>query len=206
MTPHQLPAGRTSHSRFVIPLELMENNTCGIKQGTHLAELMQHVRLIIWDEASMTQRYAFETLDKTFCQLFQMLKDQRCWLWVMGNYQLKKKESKDEPTWIEIPEEFLIKSWTSPIEQIVVETSPDFTSRQSDDDYLKERAILTPRNDDADAINENMFKKLGGAPVTYNSVEKICKASTNIADLHDLYPVKFLNSLNFPGMPPMPSA
>ncbi|GKG02606.1 ATP-dependent DNA helicase PIF1-like protein, partial [Tanacetum coccineum] len=60
-----LPAGRTAHSRFVIPLELLENNTCGIKQNTHLAELMQEVELIIWDEAPMTQKYAFEVLDKT---------------------------------------------------------------------------------------------------------------------------------------------
>nr|GEV55738.1 ATP-dependent DNA helicase PIF1-like [Tanacetum cinerariifolium] len=126
-----------------------------------------------------------------------------CWLWVMGNYQLKK-ESEDEPTWIEIPEEFLIKSWNSPIEQIVAETYPDFTLRQGDDEYLTERAILTPRNDDADAINENMFKKLGGALVTYNSADEICKASTYIADQHDLYPVEFLNSLNFQRMPPCP--
>ncbi|GJU18149.1 DNA helicase PIF1, ATP-dependent [Tanacetum coccineum] len=60
-----LPAGRTAHSRFVIPLELMENSTCGIKQNTQLAELMQEVQLIIWDEAPMTQRYAFEALDIT---------------------------------------------------------------------------------------------------------------------------------------------
>ncbi|XP_071709130.1 uncharacterized protein [Rutidosis leptorrhynchoides] len=60
-----LPGGRTAHSRFVIPLELMENSTCGIKQKTHLAALMHEARLIIWDEAPMTQRYAFEVLDKT---------------------------------------------------------------------------------------------------------------------------------------------
>ncbi|GJV04341.1 ATP-dependent DNA helicase PIF1-like protein, partial [Tanacetum coccineum] len=60
-----LPGGRTAHCQFVIPLELMENNTCGIKQNTHLAKLMQEVQLIIWDEAPMTQRYAFEALDKT---------------------------------------------------------------------------------------------------------------------------------------------
>ncbi|GJY99326.1 ATP-dependent DNA helicase PIF1-like protein [Tanacetum coccineum] len=60
-----LPGGRTAHSRFIIPLELLENSTCGIKQNTHLAELMQEVQLIIWDEAPMTQKYAFEALDKT---------------------------------------------------------------------------------------------------------------------------------------------
>nr|GEU35788.1 hypothetical protein CTI12_AA123990 [Tanacetum cinerariifolium] len=42
-----LPGGGTTHSRFVIPLELMKNITCGIKQNTHLAELMQEVKLII---------------------------------------------------------------------------------------------------------------------------------------------------------------
>ncbi|GKD66610.1 ATP-dependent DNA helicase PIF1-like protein, partial [Tanacetum coccineum] len=44
-----LPPGRTAHNRFVIPLELLENSTCGIKQNTHFAELMQEVELIIWD-------------------------------------------------------------------------------------------------------------------------------------------------------------
>nr|GEX99717.1 hypothetical protein [Tanacetum cinerariifolium] len=127
------------------------------------------------------------------------------WVLAVGDGKLPaKKESKDEPTWIEIPKEFLIKSWTSLIKQIVTETYPDFTSRQSDDEYLTERAILTPRNDDADAINENMFKKLGWAPVTYNSADEICKASTDTADQHDLYPFEFLNSLNFLGMPPCP--
>nr|GEV79213.1 helicase [Tanacetum cinerariifolium] len=60
-----LPSGRTAHSRFIIPLELLEKSTCCIKQNTHLAELMKEVQLIIWDEAPMTQKYAFEALDKT---------------------------------------------------------------------------------------------------------------------------------------------
>ncbi|GKF21398.1 ATP-dependent DNA helicase PIF1-like protein [Tanacetum coccineum] len=56
---------KTAHNRFFIPLELLENSTCGIKQNTHLAKLMQQVELIIWDEALMMQKYAFEALDKT---------------------------------------------------------------------------------------------------------------------------------------------
>ncbi|GJQ97532.1 ATP-dependent DNA helicase PIF1-like protein [Tanacetum coccineum] len=177
-------AGRTTHSRFVIPLELMENSTCGI--------------LPVIPNAKRPEMNMLST-EKLIIQIKILIDGY--WLWVMGNYQLKN-ESEDEPTWIEIPEEFLIKSWTSLIEQIVTKTYPDFTSRQTDDDYLKERAILTLRNDDANAINENMFKKLGGVPVTYNSVDEICKASRDTADQHNLYPVKFLNSLNFQGIPP----
>ncbi|GJV16146.1 ATP-dependent DNA helicase PIF1-like protein [Tanacetum coccineum] len=86
--------------------------------------------------------------------------------------------------------------------RIVEETYLDFTTRQSDDDYRKEREIITPRNDDADAINAYMLKKLGGDSVTYNSVDEICKASTDTLDQQDLYPVEFLNSLDFPRMPP----
>ncbi|GJT95898.1 helicase [Tanacetum coccineum] len=109
---------------------------------------------------------------------------------------------EDEATWIEIPERFLIKEWTNPIEQIVQETYPDFTTRQHDNDYLKERAILTPRNDDSDKINAYMFKKIAGDTVTYTSADEICKVLTDTLEQHNLYPVEFLNSLNFPGMPP----
>ncbi|GKB14094.1 DNA helicase PIF1, ATP-dependent [Tanacetum coccineum] len=141
-----LPAGRTAHSRFVILLELMENSTCGINQNTQLAELMQEVQLIIWDEAPMTQRYAFEALDTT--QILPVIpQDKRpkivqacinrselwrhCKVLAVGDGTLpvKMKEGEDEPTWIDIPEKFLIKMWDCPIRKIVEETYPDFTSR-----------------------------------------------------------------------------
>nr|GEU62216.1 hypothetical protein [Tanacetum cinerariifolium] len=54
-----LPGDRTTHNRFAILLELVENNTCGIKQNTHLAELLQQLKLVIWDEAPMTRREDF---------------------------------------------------------------------------------------------------------------------------------------------------
>ena len=85
----------------------------------------------------------------------------------------KIKENEDEPTWIKIPEEFVINSWNNPIEEIVNNTFPDFTTRQHEDDYLKERAILTPKNDDSDAINAYMFEKLQGQPMTYKSADEV---------------------------------
>uniref|UniRef100_A0A1S3ZWQ4 ATP-dependent DNA helicase n=1 Tax=Nicotiana tabacum TaxID=4097 RepID=A0A1S3ZWQ4_TOBAC len=60
-----LPGGRTAHSRFVIPLNVTEDSTCNIKQGTTLANLIIKAKLIIWDEAPMMHRYCFEALDKT---------------------------------------------------------------------------------------------------------------------------------------------
>nr|GEX71289.1 ATP-dependent DNA helicase PIF1-like [Tanacetum cinerariifolium] len=85
---------------------------------------------------------------------------------------------------------------------IVAVAYPNFIERQKDDAYLKERAILTPRNDDADIINAYMFDKLEGESITHNSADEICKAPTDTLDQQHLYPIEFLNTLNFPGMPP----
>ncbi|ONM60681.1 uncharacterized protein [Zea mays] len=64
-----LPGGRTAHSRFKIPCDLNETTTCNIKRGTMLAELIEVASLIIWDEAFMTHRIAFEALDRTLRDL-----------------------------------------------------------------------------------------------------------------------------------------
>nr|GEV52693.1 hypothetical protein [Tanacetum cinerariifolium] len=269
--------GRITHSMFVIPLELLENSTCGIKKNTHLAELMQEVELIIWDEAPMTQKYAFEALYKTLrdilgyltpknrnkvfggltvllggdfrqilllipkgkradivqaciirlqlwkhCKVFTLTRSMRVneyyanreidtrkqdlnqWVLLLGDSKLpaKIKDGEDELSWIEIPKKFLIKSSNSPIEQIVAETYPNFIKRQMDDACLRERTILTPRNDDVNVINAYMFDQLNGESITYNSANEICKASTDTLDQQHLYPVESLNTLNFPGMPP----
>lgn len=61
-----LPGGRTAHSRFKIPLNIDESSMCGIRHGSDIAELIKKTSLIIWDEAPMQNRYAFECLDRSF--------------------------------------------------------------------------------------------------------------------------------------------
>ncbi|GKA24180.1 helicase [Tanacetum coccineum] len=185
-----LLGGRTTYSRFVTPLELAENSTYDIKQNTYLAELMQQVKLIIWDEAPMNQRYTFKALDKT-------LRD------ILG-YRNSNKRNR-----IFGGMTVLLGVFTLTRSMRVNEYTGNGDIDTQKQDFNKwvlavgdERAILIPRNDDADAINEFMFKKLGGASVTYHSADEICKALTDTEDQYHLYPVKFLNTLNFPGMPP----
>jgi hypothetical protein len=60
-----LLGGRTSHSTFKIPITLWEGILCNVKKGTMLAELLEKVRLIIWDEVPMQDRRAQEAVDKT---------------------------------------------------------------------------------------------------------------------------------------------
>jgi len=46
-----LPGGRTTHSRFKIPIVIDESSMCDIKRGSFLADLIVQSSLIIWDEA-----------------------------------------------------------------------------------------------------------------------------------------------------------
>ncbi|XP_076924323.1 uncharacterized protein LOC143586728 [Bidens hawaiensis] len=60
-----LPSGRTTHSRFKIPLDLADDSLCDIKKNTHLSLLITEAVLIIWDEAPMSYRRCFESLNKS---------------------------------------------------------------------------------------------------------------------------------------------
>ncbi|CAH1417183.1 unnamed protein product [Lactuca virosa] len=60
-----LPGGRTAHSRFILPFELTEDSFCKINPDGELASLIRKTSLIIWDEAPMVHKHAFEALDRT---------------------------------------------------------------------------------------------------------------------------------------------
>jgi hypothetical protein len=61
-----LDGGRTSHSRFKIPIQVHESSTCSIKKNSKEAELIRRAVLVNWDEAPMQHRHCFETVDRTF--------------------------------------------------------------------------------------------------------------------------------------------
>jgi hypothetical protein len=60
-----LDGGRTSHSRFKIPLDIQHDSIAAIKCQSQLAELIRRTKLIIWDEAPAQHRYCFEAVDRT---------------------------------------------------------------------------------------------------------------------------------------------
>ena len=67
----------------------------------------------------------------------------------------------------------------------------------SDSSWLKERAILTPRNETAAIINNLLLEKLPADVVKYQSVDSVVEVEDAVH-----YPVEFLHTLNPPGIPP----
>lgn len=64
-----LLGGNTAHSQFEIPLDLSEHSTCNISKQSKLGKILESVEMIIWDEAPMTHRFAFEAVDHTLRDL-----------------------------------------------------------------------------------------------------------------------------------------
>ncbi|XP_052171592.1 uncharacterized protein LOC127787570 [Diospyros lotus] len=60
-----LVGGRTTHSTFSIPLDVLENSNCGLSKQSLQAELFRETKLIIWDEVPMQHRHCVEAVDRT---------------------------------------------------------------------------------------------------------------------------------------------
>ncbi|XP_017221483.2 uncharacterized protein LOC108198231 [Daucus carota subsp. sativus] len=72
-----MPGGRTTHSRFKIPIVLDEFSVCAIGNNSDISELIRHTKLIIWDEAPMQHRFAFECLDRSLRDIMKTVDQAR---------------------------------------------------------------------------------------------------------------------------------
>jgi ATP-dependent DNA helicase PIF1 len=64
-----LPGGKTAHSQFGIPLVLTKESCCQIDKKSKKDELLIMTSLIIWDEAPMIHKWAFEAFERTLQDL-----------------------------------------------------------------------------------------------------------------------------------------
>jgi len=60
-----MPGGRTSHSRFKIPLTIDSGGYCSFTKQSGTATLLRTASLIVWDEVSMIKKQAVEALDNS---------------------------------------------------------------------------------------------------------------------------------------------
>ncbi|XP_070044304.1 uncharacterized protein [Nicotiana tomentosiformis] len=120
------------------------------------------------------------------------------WLLQVGNGSFYDDINKEL---IKLPYDVCMKSSNDPIGSIVEAVYPSLLQNYSDPTYLKERAILTPKNDMVHELNHRIMKMIPGEGRTYFSSDNVCKASVNTNDKELLYPTEFLNSLTFPGIP-----
>ncbi|KAK9664820.1 hypothetical protein RND81_14G070800 [Saponaria officinalis] len=111
------------------------------------------------------------------------------------------KPGEDEKTWISIPEDMLNENTGDPIASIVEEVYPHLLEKYTDPLYLQGRAILAPKNDIAEEVNNYILRLIRGEEVVSKSIDRICPLTKNASTMENIYPTEFLNSLKFQGLP-----
>ncbi|ESR61324.1 hypothetical protein CICLE_v10017725mg [Citrus x clementina] len=120
------------------------------------------------------------------------------WLLQIGDGSLYDDIDRDL---VKLPSDICKKPSENLMKSIVNTIYPSIQHNYSDPAYLKERAILTPKNEMVHELNEMIMNIIHGQGRTYFSSDSICKASANTNDEDVLYPTEFLNSLKFNGIP-----
>ncbi|KAM0885153.1 hypothetical protein ACQ4PT_030511 [Festuca glaucescens] len=105
------------------------------------------------------------------------------------------RQGESSPTWITIPDEYLVHTEGDKIAAIVESVYIDFLTRYSDPNYLKERAILTPTNDIAEDINKHVLSMVPGEEREYLSCDSTGNAADGIRNIDIFYPVEVLNTV-----------
>ena len=59
-----LDGGRTSHSRFKIPLSIHEDSVARLKRNSYMFPVLQQTKVIIWDEVPMQHKYDIDAVDQ----------------------------------------------------------------------------------------------------------------------------------------------
>ncbi|XP_031274881.1 uncharacterized protein LOC116133310 [Pistacia vera] len=108
--------------------------------------------------------------------------------------------SEDE-SFIEIPKDLKLFQHRNREERIVNAVFLNLSAEIGNVDYIRERAILTARNDTVHELNDYIIQKLQSELKTYYSSDNTCKAARTSNDDDILYPIEFLNSLMCSGMP-----
>ncbi|KAL7096997.1 hypothetical protein ACP275_10G115200 [Erythranthe tilingii] len=213
-----LPGGRTTHSRFGLPINVHKSSTCSISQQSPQAELLIRAKLIIWDEAPMMHRYYFEALDKTMKSILQVDKlfggkvvvlrgDFRQILPVVlkasrqdivGNEDVG--EQNDGEAVIEIPDDMLIGDSEDSFRDVLEFVYPDLLSNMYDPYYFQGRAILAPTNECVESVNDHLMSLLPGEEKVYLSSDSMCRDEQTMEDNAEIYSTEFLNTIRCSGL------
>ena len=98
---------------------------------------------------------------------------------------------------IKLPPDIFIAPSHIQVEWIVDAVYPSLLQKYSDPTYLKERDLLTPKNEIVHDLKEKRMNTIHGEGRTYYNSNNVCKASVNTNEEDKLYPTKFLITLRF---------
>ncbi|KAK9668308.1 hypothetical protein RND81_13G050100 [Saponaria officinalis] len=163
-----------------------------------LAALIREADLLIWDEASMARKENIESLEvllRDLCNPKLPFGEFSRFLLALGNGELQHEEED----YVEVPTN-IVKSTDSehsnPLAEITSVLFEELGTGNCSSGAFTTQAILTPMNEDVDALNSILIEKFPGKAIHYKSFDMMLDDNCNI------YPSEFINKLCPGGMSP----
>jgi len=113
----------------------------------------------------------------------------------------KVGQANDRFSEITLPDEFLIKDYTDPVQAIVEATYPNLIHNYSNTDYLQKRVVLASKKDIVDKINDYVLSLIPNDEKEYCSADSVDKSDELLNPAFGLLTPEFLNSLQTSGIP-----
>ncbi|XP_039780730.1 uncharacterized protein LOC120648010 [Panicum virgatum] len=196
-----MPGGRTAHSRFKIPIKLQDNSVCNFTKQSGTATLLCEASLIIWDEVAMTRSQAVETLDRSLRDITGCDLPFGGKVMVFGGdfrqvLPIVPREKIFPNDYVDLPDDIMLEyNDDQSIDTLIDHVFPDLANNCTSVSYMRERAILSTRNEYVDSLNAMMIGKFPREEKVYYSHDSVDDESTNN------YPLDFLNSITPNGLP-----
>ncbi|XP_042756206.1 uncharacterized protein LOC111919619 [Lactuca sativa] len=125
------------------------------------------------------------------------------WLLQIGDGRVGV-DDEDDPTdtkWVEILEKYLIPDHEDALKDLVRFIYDEDIFHNPTATMFCDKAIVYPKNETADEINNLILCNLPGKPIIYLSFDSIIPHTNDRGDTKVLYPSEYLNLLNFSGFP-----
>ncbi|GKD38163.1 DNA helicase, partial [Tanacetum coccineum] len=126
------------------------------------------------------------------------------WLLNVGEGLLGVPDESDaeNASWVEIPRKFQIPDDENGLKNLIQFIYDEHTLLHPSARDLQDKAIVCPKNDTADVINAKVMNMLPGQSTTYISNDEAIPHGHDNGEVELLYPIEYLNTLNFTGIPP----
>ncbi|CAN1781511.1 ATP-dependent DNA helicase PIF1 [Linum perenne] len=117
--------------------------------------------------------------------------------------RIKKKKKNTTPIFYNLtfPDWVLAIGNGTLLDELISRVYPSFRKSYQSLQYIKSRAIVSPTNAVVSEINDLLLAQIPGPSKIYFSADSLSPTKTNIATLELEYPLEFLNSLSFNGIP-----
>lgn len=132
------------------------------------------------------------------------------WLLQVGNGETMGLTKDDGISKIiQLPQEMVMPVCEKSLDNMINLITTTYPNLQGNIDqkniaYFNQRALLTPKNEDVDALNNYILSTIFSQPgdtKTFFSDDSICDSFHNHAR-DAIYPIEFLNGINLPSLPP----